>query len=727
MTNSSTASESEPEADFPLRFAQTGRFRRGLPHSCRPLPGGRVIFLRSASGRSAVGDLWLLDVATGQETLLVNADSLAAAEHDLPAAELARRERMRLSGSGITAFDVDDAGAVAVFGHAGRLFTTQLPQVANTDQLAAHSVHLLDVPGPVVDPRVAPDASAVSWHAQGRLWVSRLDGSQAAAVTPTDGATWGLADFIAAEEFDRMRGHWWAPDSRTLLVARVDDSGVNTWWLSNPAQPDLPPVAHSYPAAGTRNAAVSLWLVTPGGQAGSKVVEVGESAPYEYLGAVRWAGGDALAMLLSRDQRECAVLAISATGMSKVVARWRDDCWVDVVAGTPRWLANGALVTVRRDSSVDRMRVFLDDRPVSPADVQVRAVIGTLQHDLVITAATTPEASDILRLVTDSGYGRLVPTGVGTGHWSSGVAGHGLVVGTGAGPRDDTWHVEVASFSPPLAPVPITDHCERSGIAPLPTLHRVGNVRYAILFPTQSGSVGLPAKLPILMRPYGGPHSQHVMIARPAYVEAQWWADQGYVVIIADGRGTPGVSPSYERAVHGDLAGPPLADQLLALDDALANYPDRLDPDRVGISGWSFGGFLSALAVLARPDRFAAAVAGAPVTDWARYDTAYTERYLGDPTENRNRYVASGLLQRAAELQRPLLLIHGMSDDNVFAAHTLALSDALVSAGRSHCFVPLSGVTHMTPQPEIAASVLRLQTDFFATQLQGTRRQPDGA
>ena len=153
-----------------------------------------------------------------------------------------------------------------------------------------------------------------------------------------------------------------------------------------------------------------------------------------------------------------------------------------------------------------------------------------------------------------------------------------------------------------------------------------------------------------------------------------------------------------------------------ALDAALADHPELLDPERVGIAGWSFGGFLAALAVLRRPDRFHAAVAGAPVTDWQLYDTAYTERYLGDPNEQPDVYRRSSLFNDAARLCRPLLLIHGLADDNVVAAHTLRLSAALLAAGRPHEVLPLTGVTHMTPQPEVAANLLRLQAEFFQRQ-----------
>jgi dipeptidyl-peptidase-4 len=207
-----------------------------------------------------------------------------------------------------------------------------------------------------------------------------------------------------------------------------------------------------------------------------------------------------------------------------------------------------------------------------------------------------------------------------------------------------------------------------------------------------------------------------VVTAARAYLESQWWADQGFAVVVVDGRGTPG-PPSWERAVRLDLTRGVLDDQVDALHALAEAEPGVLDLSRVAIRGWSFGGYLSALAVLSRPDVFHAAVAGAPVTDWRLYDTAYTERYLGLPDEQPGAYDAGSLLPLAPGLSRPLLLIHGLADDNVVAAHSLRLSSALLAAGRPHTFLPLSGVTHMTPQEVVAENLLHLQLEFLRSAL----------
>jgi dipeptidyl-peptidase-4 len=273
--------------------------------------------------------------------------------------------------------------------------------------------------------------------------------------------------------------------------------------------------------------------------------------------------------------------------------------------------------------------------------------------------------------------------------------------------------VEVRRGGEPLRTVP--SHAEAPLVRPHADFAVVGKrrLRTAVLFPSAlfpSGSRS--GALPVLMDPYGGPHAQRVMRARGAFLTSQWLADQGFAVVVVDGRGTPGRGPEWERAVLGDLAGPILDDQVDALQ-ALARDDDRLDLGKVAIRGWSFGGYLAALAVLRRPDVFHAAVAGAPVTDWSLYDTHYTERYLGTPQEAPDAYRRSSLLDDAARLERPLLLIHGVADDNVVFAHTLRLSRALLEAGRPHRVLPLSGITHMATDESVAENLLNLQVAFL--------------
>jgi len=608
---------------------------------------------------------------------------------------------------------VDKAAEHIVFSLAGQLYAVDI------DDSSSVGIEQLEVPGPVIDPRISPDGGHVAWHAQGRLWTANFDGEEATAVTPDDGAVWGLADFIAAEELDRHRGFWWSPQSDRLLVSRVDDSEVARWWLADPSEPAQSPAEHAYPAAGQVNASVSLWLVSREASP-TCVLSVGPREDDEYCATVRWQQGDPLALTLDRSQRRASVFALGPAG-ARIVTRWHDDEWVDVIAGTPRWSDAGELLTVRRDATADRLRLFVDDVPVSPADLQVRSLLdsGAGRHALLVSATGTTSQVAIVgptgtRVLT-SAESDTSSARDGAG-WHAATAQGDLLVQTWARLGDERWRTDVLRADEAgewLRLATIRSLAADTGPTSVEVME-TGGIRIAIIRPLRPVS----EPLPILLLPYGGPHGQRVIAAGPAYAEAQWWADQGFVVVVADGRGTPGVSPSWERAVAGDLAGPVLSDQLTALDAAIAHCSDGVDAQRVGMTGWSFGGFLSALAVLRAPDRIHAAVAGAPVTDWHLYDTAYTERYLGLPQENSESYSTSSLLPNPGPLRRPLLLIHGLVDDNVVAAHTLRLSEALLAQGDSHDVLPLPGITHMAAKPDIAANLLRIQLQFFQQALQ---------
>lgn len=715
--------------DYPERAARTGRFRFGAPRSFTLLPQvGQILFVRSPSAQSPVGDLWRYDVATSTEEIVVSVANVLPTEDviELPSAERARRERLRESGAGITSYSCDRDGRRVCFMLGGRLYLARLD--ASVDGQTA-SVHELDVPGPVVDPRLSPNGSAVAWHSAGQLWTAELSDEGAAApaaLTPEDNATWGLADFIAAEELNRHHGFWWSPDSASLLVARVDDSEVDQWWLSDPENPASPAVPQRYPAAGARNAEVSLWLVAPK-RAATKVLAVGPGEEHEYLASVTWSGEEALAQTLTRDQRTTIIHALNSDGARRVVAEWSDDAWVDVVAGTPRWDENGQLLTVRRDPTADRMRVFRGEEAVSPSDLQIRSVLGTRGEETVVLTAPTPTTCQVAEIgptgthVHTAAESMSAAVGSGGG-WHTGFVRGDLRVDIGATLADEQWHARVRRSEGPRTWIDageIDSLAESPGVDPQPGLFAIGDIQVAVLLPRghQARPGGPAESLPILMLPYGGPHAQRVMAAGPAFVEAQWWADQGFAVVVADGRGTPGVSPSWERTVRNDLATPAVDDQLAALDAVAERLGDAVDPQRVGIMGWSFGGYLAALAVLRYPERFHAAVAGAPVTEWRLYDTGYTERYLGLPQDNAAAYDASSLLPLASELTAPLLLIHGLADDNVVAAHTLQLSAALLAAGKPHQVLPLSQVTHMAGSPTVAANLLRLQLAFFRQHL----------
>lgn len=688
------------QESFPRQYARTHRFTAGAPRSFTVSPdGARVVFVRSSSGSDVVGRLWELDAATGAERMLADPAVLHEGPEELSAEELARRERMREGGAGVVGYSTDTAVTVAAFTLSGGLYAVALT--------GDSPVRALDVPGPVLDPRVSPDGGHVAYVSGRSLRVVGIDGSgDRALAEPTHPLeTCGLADFAAAEELERQRGFWWSPSSDAVLVARVDETPVQEWWISDPAHPDRAPHPHRYPAAGTANAVVSLAVVDLDG---ATTPVDWDSTAYPYLVDVSWTTeGDALLVVLTRDQRDGLVLALDpASGRTRTVAELHDDAWIDAAPGATRWSPDGLLLTLQADRASDTYRLRLGDAWLSPEQLQVRDVLDVDADGVLVSVALDPVHAAVVRVGWDGAVSDLTPR---TGwHTARSAGGTDVVVSRTLESTEVRYVVRSAGREHALLSL-----AERPVVTPRVALVEAGErrLRTAVLFPT--GHVPGSRRLPVVMSPYGGPHHAEVAASGTAFGEDQWLADQGFCVVVADGRGTPGRGPAWDREVLRDLATPALEDQVAALKAVAEAWPGDVDTSRVGIRGWSFGGYLSALAVLRRPDVFHTAVAGAPVTEWRLYDTAYTERYLGNPAEDEAPYDACSLLPLASSLSRPLLVIHGLSDDNVVVAHTLRLSALLTAAGRPHEVLPLSGVTHMTPQEDVAENKLRLEVDFL--------------
>jgi dipeptidyl-peptidase-4 len=683
---------------FPRRQARTRRFTLGAPRGFTISPdGSRVLFLRSRGGTDPVTCLWSLDTADGSERLIADPRTLGDPNAELPAEERARRERTREQAGGIVGYACDRELTVAAFVLAGTLYLAGLDGAAGPRPV--------DTPPGVVDPRPDPTGARVGYVSGGALWLyDRATGSSTALAEPEARTVrYGLADFIAAEEMGRMRGYWWSPDGTVVLVARVDDAPVCRWHLADPARPDQPASELPYPAAGGANARTELYLYT---RAGRRVaVEVAD----EYLASVSWDEHALLIATQPRDQRALRVRRVDpTTGASELEVTNTDPAWVDIVAGVPAHLSDGTLVWTH--DADDARRLVIGGEPVTPPGLKVRSVADVDGDTVLFTASGAPAEIGLWTYQRGIGLHCLTPSpGVFTGRLRGGTA-----VISGQAPDADGSTTTVHRCDG--VAVPIRSLADSPDLVPRLKILESGP---AVLLP-RSHRRGDP--LPVLMDPYGGPHAQRVLAARNAFLTSQWFADQGFAVVVADGRGTPGRGAAHERAVLGDLATPALEDQVEALRAAAAAFPDDLDTDRVAIRGWSFGGYLAALAVLRRPEVFHAAVAGAPVTDWSLYDTHYTERYLGDPATNPEAYRRSSLIEDAPALSRPLLLIHGLADDNVVVAHTLRLSAALLAAGRPHSVLPLSGVTHMTPQEEVAENLLLLQVDFLRSALSAPAR-----
>ncbi|MFH9571340.1 prolyl oligopeptidase family serine peptidase [Streptomyces sp. NPDC017454] len=696
---------------FPKRHARTQRFTLGAPRSFTVAPdGSRVAFLRSGTGTDRANSLWILDVEEGGERVAADPRALlGGAEEHLSPEERARRERSREGGAGIVGYATDAAVELASFALSGRLFAAEL---------RAGTARELPTPGPVIDPRPSPDGRHIAYVAQGALRVvgAEGDGDRALAEADAEGVTYGLAEFIAAEEMGRSRGFWWGPESDRLLVARVDDTPVERWWISDPAHPERDPQHVPYPAAGTANADVRLFAI---GLDGGRTEVLWDRARYPYLARVHWsAAGAPLLLVQARDQRSQLFLAVDTeSGATRMVHADEDPVWLELFPGLPCWSPSGQLVRIADEGGARVLAA--GERPLTGAQLHLRAVLDVSGDDVLVSAsageeAAEPETGEVhVYRVNELGVERVSQEpGV-----HSAVRAGGVTVLVSATLGRPGARAQVLRDGKPTATV--ASYAEDPGLSPRVTLTQGGarRVPCAVLMPRDYHG---DTPLPVLLDPYGGPHGQRVVAAHNAHLTSQWFADQGFAVIVADGRGTPGRSPAWEKAIKDDVAAVVLQDQVDALQALAADFP--LDLNRVAIRGWSFGGYLAALAAVRRPDVFHAAVVGAPVTDLRLYDTHYQERYVGHPDEQpevyrRNSVIDDAGLVDPAEPHCPMMIIHGLADDNVVVAHSLRLSSALLAAGRPHEVLPLSGVTHMTPQESVAENLLLLQVDFLKRSL----------
>lgn len=538
----------------------------------------------------------------------------------------------------------------------------------------------------------------------------------------------GLAEFVAQEEMGRHRGYWWSPDSAYIACQQTDTAGVERMSIADPMRPERPPQTWPYPRPGRTNAAVRLRVGAVDGTT-ARWIEWDREA-YPYLATVKWAENAPLTILVqNRRQTEQRLFAVDWSDQRTVKLRpllvERDNDWLDLDQAMPHWLDDGSgflWTTERRGAwQLELRNPDGSERcVVTPLQAGFRQFVHVdrEQERVWVLASADPTETHLEQYP-------LQPEGVQPtrisrepGSHEAVVARNGSVFVHGYSGMDGQWKRVRAADGRVLA--------ELKSVAETPPF--ADDLATTVRFTTVGQSPQLHAvlvyprvyeqgrKYPVIVHVYGGPTG--VMVTKDArrYLLNQWIADHGYIVVSIDGRGTPRRGRDWQRVVKNNLIDVPLQDQVDALQQ-LGAANDALDLSRVGIFGWSFGGYFSAMAVMRRPDVFHAAVAGAPVVDWADYDTHYTERYLGLPADNPAGYAASNVLTWAAELSRPLLIIHGTIDDNVYFMHSLKLADTLFRAGKRYELLPLAGSTHMVPDPEAVQGLQTRIMNFFQTNL----------
>jgi len=709
----------EPES-ADLRYfrelVETRNYSLGQPVSPQITPDGKaVVFLRGGA-RDPVLRLYEFTIADRNlREILTPEKLLQGAEEKLSVEERSRRERERQSLRGFTSFQLSKDGNRLLVALSSRLYL-----VARSDG------HVTELPGGNwIDPHFSPDGRAVAAVSGGESHVINLETLADAALTSgaSKTLTHGTAEFVAQEEMDRHEGFWWSPDSQSIVYQETDDRGVETRFIADPLHPETPPAKNFYPRAGTPNAKVRLGIVARSG--GDTHWVEWDREKYPYLARVAWKESTAPLCLVvqNRAQQEELLLAVDpANGATRELLRESDAAWLNLDhKPTPVWLKDGRqfLWTTERGGSWQVELHSADGklvRAITPADFQFEELIDVNEADrsIVVSGGPDPRERHLYRfaLETKAEPQRLTREpgrhlGMFGENKETFLHRFDLLDGRAG------WEVLHSADVKQIAALPSV--AERPSSLPNVELLRTEGARPMDAAIVRPRDFKKGNRYPVILDVYAGPGHKQVLAQPDRYMIDQWMADRGYIVVAIDGRGTPGHGREWERAIRGNLIEVALADQIEGLQ-ALAKHEPAMDLKRVGVVGWSFGGYFSAMAVMQKPEVFRCAVVGAPVVTWENYDTHYTERYLGLPAENVDGYRKSSVLTYAKELQSPLLLIHGLTDDNVYAQHSMQLADALFTAGKSFNFLPLLG-THMVSEP---IQRLRRQTrimDFFDAEL----------
>ncbi|WP_017668055.1 DPP IV N-terminal domain-containing protein [Sandarakinorhabdus sp. AAP62] len=680
------------------------------PRVLKLSPDGRLAtLLKSRASDKDRFDLWAVDTATGQSRMLVDSEKLSSGAA-LSEAERMNRERKRIADvKGITDYAWAPDARRLLVPVEGDLW------VAGLD---GNVSRLTQTPETETDAQLSPKGGFASFVRDGHLFVQALAGGAAREVAgeATPKVSWGVAEFIAQEELDRFDGHWWAPDDSRIAVARVDEGPVQEVTRAAIGADGTRLFTQAYPAAGTANADVSLWLVNPDGS-GKVLADLGYNKGEFYIARVAWAvdGKTLYVQRLARDQQRLDILAVDpATGASRVLASETAKTWVNVhnsfrplkdgsilwaserdgyrhlyrlVGGTAQQLTNGRWVmdelvgidekrgrlwfTGFADSTLEKHVYALDFRKAGARPVRLtapggwhEAVMDDAGQRLIVTSATPSQPAQV---------------------W----------LGDSHGKRLAWIEENRLDGSHPYAPY-LAAHVQPQ----FGTLTAADGqaMDWRLLKPAG------PGPFPVLLQVYGGPHAHNVSAKFTAPIE-QYLVSKGWAVFQLDNRGSNNRGMAFEAPIYRAMGGVEVQDQLQALQ-WIKSQPWA---GKVAVNGWSYGGYMVVKLLEAAPGAFAAGIAGAPVTRWELYDTAYTERYLGNPVTEPGVYAKSGALGDAGKIADPLLLIHGMADDNVVFENSTALMTALQRARKPFDLMVYPGATHATPGLEVHTWITRLK------------------
>jgi dipeptidyl-peptidase-4 len=668
------------------------------PRALKLSPDGRLAtMLRNRPDDRNRYDLWAVDTTTGQARMLVDSARVGSGAQ-ISEDEMMRRERARLSGvRGIVGYDWAPDGRSILVPLDGDLYIAGLDgsvrRVTNT-------------PETELDAQISHTGRYLSFVRDQNLYVAETAGGAERRLTADGGGTvsWGSAEFVAQEEMDRNTGHWWSPDDRYIAVARVDEARVHTVTRTAIGTEGTRVYTQRYPAAGTPNALVELYVMAADGS-GRVKVDLGPDTDI-YLARVDWTvdGNALLVQRESRDQKRLDLLRVDpATGQSTVLFSETSRTWLNLHDNL-RPLRDGSLLWTSERSGHSHIYRFRRGRwtQLTSGDWEVRSIAGVdqrrgliyfvgnrdtpLEQHLYVIGLNRPgtprrltEAGWWNNATMDEGGTRALVTRSNPGQPSQ------VYLADAAGQRLAWIEENRLDASHPYAPF-VAAHV-------LPTF---GTIRAADGTPLYYRMLSPPRepgrRYPVFVQVYGGPGAGRQVTRAWGNPLHEYLVQHGWIVFSLDNRGSPDRGTAFENAIYHAMGNVEVQDQLAGV--AWLRGQDYVDSGRIAVNGWSYGGYMTLRLLEAAPGTFRAGVAGAPVTRWELYDTHYTERYLGNPATDPAPYQAADAAPHSNTIADRLLLLHGMADDNVVFENSTVLMGALQARSFPFEMMVYPGATH---------------------------------
>ena len=699
------ADEAVPQKLTLERVFASPSLQGSTPRALKLSPDGTLLTsLRPRADDRERFDLWAVDTTTGDARMLVDSTKFGGGQ--ISEAEKMQRERARIGGTkGIVAYDWAPDGKSLLVPLDGDLFVADLQ--GDVRRLTTTAAGELDA-------TVSPKGGFVSFVRDQNFFVVDMATGTERRLTRDGGGTlsWGLAEFVAQEEMDRTRGAWWSPDDARIALARVDESGVAIVSRAAIGAEGTQVFDQRYPRAGAANAVVDLYVMRNDGTQIAKV-DLGTN-PDIYLARVDWApdGKTFYVQRQSRDQKTLDLLRVDpATGRSSVVFTETSKTWLNL-HGNLRVLKDGSLIWSSERDGFSHLYRWKEGKwtQLTKGNWNVRDVIGVDEEKggfVVFTGnRETPLEQNIYRVHLDNGQ----VSALGEAGWwntarmskdasrmivsrSSTMQPEQSYLADDSGARLSWIEENSVTGMHPYAPFLAAHVKPEFGVLRA----KDGNLlQYKLLKPVLAEG----QKAPVFVQVYGGPGAGRQVTGAWGGALQQYLVQQGWIVFSVDGRGTPDRGKAFEDPIYRAMSGVEVDDQLLGVE--WLKKQSFVDPKRIAVYGWSYGGYMTLRLLQRAPSVFAAGVSGAPVTKWELYDTHYTERYMGTPQADAAAYKKSSALETATGMSDPLLLIHGMADDNVIFENSTALMAKLQGAAKPFETMVYPGQTHRVGGPGVS-------------------------